>query len=228
METTTYRETKASLTAADLEQLAQVFIKAFPVMKAEEQGLALKLYLLLSEGKPVPLALLASELGRPISNIEQTLAAWPGVFYDDAGGVVGFWGIAVGKMTHRLDLDGRTAYAWCAWDTLFIPELLNATARVTSRCAATGEAITLTMSPSRIGVAVPADVVVSFLIPDQAALKRNVTASFCHYVHFFRDREAGARWTAQHPGTFLLSLEEAFAVGKRMNAVRYREVFEDL
>jgi hypothetical protein len=54
-----------------------------------------------------------------------------------------------------------------------------------------------------------------------------VTASFCHYVHFFRDREAGARWAAQHPGTFLLSLEEAFAVGKRMNAVRYREV-EDL
>jgi len=35
-------------------------------------------------------------------------------------------------MPHALQFDGRTLYAWCAWDTLFLPELLGRPARVTS------------------------------------------------------------------------------------------------
>lgn len=41
----------------------------------------------------------------------------------------------------------------------------------------------------------------------------------CHFVHFFASRQAGDSWTQEHGGTFLLSLDEAFEVGQRVNAL---------
>jgi hypothetical protein len=46
-------------------------------------------------------------------------------------------------------------------------------------------------------------------------------------VHFFRDREAGEQWIAAHPGTFLLSLDAAFDLGRRVNATRYRDILRN-
>jgi alkylmercury lyase-like protein len=50
-----------------------------------------------------------------------------------------------------------------------------------------------------------------------------VVANFCHFVHFFHSSEAGEIWIAEHPGTFLLSIEEAYALGKGKNAAQYEE-----
>ncbi len=44
----------------------------------------------------------------------------------------------------------------------------------------------------------------------------------CHFVHFFDSEESGARWTATHKGTFLLSLEEAFTLGQMTNARKFQ------
>ena len=115
---------------------------------------------------------------------------------------------------------------WCAWDTLFIPELLNATVTVSSACGETDDVVKLTVSPSGIQSVEPVDAVVSFLIPDEDELRENVTASFCHFVYFFRSREDGEAWVSEHDGTFLLSLEEAFTVGQKMNAARFNETLK--
>jgi hypothetical protein len=40
---------------------------------------------------------------------------------------------------------------------------------------------------------------------------------FCHYIHFFVDAQAGEKWTSEHPGTYLISLEEAFELGRLTN-----------
>ena len=42
--------------------------------------------------------------------------------------------------------------------------------------------------------------------------------SFCHFVHLFASRDAGESWIVEHPGTFLLSLDEAFELGRLVNA----------
>lgn len=44
-----------------------------------------------------------------------------------------------------------------------------------------------------------------------------VITSFCHYVHFFATSEAGERWAAGHPGTFLLTLADAYDLAARVN-----------
>src|SRR5712692_6908171 len=94
------------------------------------------------------------------------LKRWPGVFYDGANRIVGYWGLALGKMTHRFEVNGQTLYTWCAWDSLFIPQILQSTARVESTCPVTGEKIRLTVAPDRIEKRAPRDVSMSFIVPD--------------------------------------------------------------
>jgi alkylmercury lyase len=213
-------------TALDRDALVRLFVEAFPTLDAGGQRAALALYRLLADARSVPPANLANTLDRPVEDIKHLLDRWPGVFYD-AGRIVGFWGLTIKETPHRLAVNGHTVYAWCAWDTLWLPALLDATVNVTSRCAQTGEPVRLRVSPARIESAEPASVVVSFLEPDVGELRSRATTSFCHFVHFFRDREAGERWTAAHPETFLLSRDAAFDIGRRVNAVRYPKILSN-
>jgi alkylmercury lyase len=64
----------------------------------------------------------------------------------------------------------------------------------------------------------PADVsprgtVVSCLVPEQK-FEANVLQRFCHFVHFFASPDAAASWTAGHPGTFQLSIDDAYRLGR--------------
>ncbi len=207
-----------------LDQVTEEIVNAFPRLSAADQTLALRLYRLLAEGEPVSRERLAQTVNMPVAEVSRTLSNWPGVYDDENHNIIGFWGLTIKEMRHRLDVNGKTLYTWCAWDTLFIPELLNATADVTSTCAATGETIRLAISPTAAKDLEPSYVVVSFLIPDKTKFQENLTASFCHFVYFFRDREVGKQWVAKHAGTFLLSLEEAFTIGGKMNAAQYKDV----
>jgi alkylmercury lyase len=152
------------------------------------------------------------------------LERWPGVFRDEHGRILGFGGLTVLEMgEHRLHLDGRALSAWCAWDTLFLSELLGRTIRVTSRCPVTGERISLTAGPDGVTDLHPAEAVVSLLDPP-SAFDADVIQSFCHYVHFFASCEAAARWTDEHPGTLVLSVEDAYELGRRTNRAVYGAV----
>ncbi|MHB1142333.1 MAG: organomercurial lyase [Sulfuricaulis sp.] len=223
METATTPSERFGLPTGDHDALARVFVDAFPAMDAGHQRLALALYRLLAEGHAVAPARLADTLDSPVEDIEHTLGEWPGVFKDDQGHIIGFWGVTVKEMPHHLEVNGNTVYAWCAWDTLFLPALLDATVKVASRCAQTGEPVQLTVAPERIESVEPASTVVSFLVPDARKLREHVTTSFCHFVHFFRDSETGSHWTGAHLGSFLITLDEAFDIGWRVNAARYRD-----
>lgn len=214
------------LTTLDRNALARLFVEAFPTLDADGQRLARALYRLLANARSVSPASLASALDRPVTEIQRLLDRWPGLFYDD-GRIVGFWGLTVKETPHRLEVNGSAVYAWCAWDTLWLPQLLEATVNVTSRCAQTGEPMRLRVSPERVESVEPASAVVSFLEADVRELRERTTTSFCHFVHFFRDREAGERWIAAHPSTFLLSLEAAFGIGCRVNAARYPEILHN-
>lgn len=124
-------------------------------------------------------------------------------------------------MAHRFTVNGWTLYTWCAWDTLFLPELIGETARVESTCPVTGQVVRLVVSPQAIIEREPAGAVMSFLTPEAARVQEDVITHFCHFVHFFRSAEAGQQWASEHEGTFLLSMPDAFTLARRKNAIRY-------
>lgn len=205
----------------DLQQITQRLIDAFPAMSASQQALALRLYRELGKGMPVSNEQLAAASGQDIDAVHDTLAEWPGVFRDQEGRVTGFWGLSVEEMPHRLTVGGVTLYAWCAWDTLFLPRLLDAAAEVVSTYPVTETRLHLNISPRRVEAGRHPDMVVSFLTPAVDELTRDITTSFCHFVYFFPNRLIGEQWRADHPDTFLLGLDEAFEVGRQLNLARY-------
>ena len=81
------------------------------------------------------------------------------------------------------------------------------------------------MTPDGVESVEPAGAVMSILIGDTEVVKTNPTkvmASFCHHIFFLESPETGAEWAAQHgEGTFLVTLDEAFALGKRFNAAQF-------
>jgi alkylmercury lyase len=109
-----------------------------------------------------------------------------------------------------------TPYTWCAWDTLFLPELLATTARVASTCPVTGETIRLTVGPDGVTRVAPPGAVLSFLRPE-GRFDEKVIQSFCHFVLFFASEAAAWTWTATHPGTFVLSIDDGFTLARLRN-----------
>jgi alkylmercury lyase len=210
----------------DLEGVAGRIVDVFPRLDALEQRLSLALYRLLATGKPVPRPMLAERAAISVEKVERILGGWPGVFSDRHGRVVGYWGLSIPEAymsPHRFMVGGRTLSAWCAWDTLFLPQLLGQTAMVESVSPVLGGRVRLTITPERVEEIDPATAQMSFLLPDATAVEKDVVTSFCHFVHFFPSCQIGEGWTAERPGTFMLSIEEAFALAKRKNEMQYRE-----
>lgn len=203
--------------ASRVAELADRIVGAVPRFDIAGQKIAVGLYRLLSEGQPVPLKRVAEAVSMPEATVEATILKWP-LFRDDRGAVIGFGGLTVVEMPpHRLTVDGKTLHTWCAWDSLFIPGILGKIAAIESICPVTKARISLQVGPEGIRNVVPPTVVVSFLTPDRT-FDRNVIVNFCHFVHFFRDPKSAEFWISRHPGTFLLSMDEAFALGQVTNA----------
>ncbi len=210
----------------DISQLINVFPKEFTELNEEEQSVSVELYRLLARGEPVFDEAIASAINMPLNTVDSILNHWPGVYYDGQHRIIGYWGLALPKMSHRFKVNGRTLYTWCAWDSLFIPEILQQTAHVESRCPVTSDAIQLTVTPQEVKELNPPGVVISFLTPEETKIRENVIVNFCHYVHFFTSKNAGMEWTSKNEGTFLLSLEEAFHLAKRKNRLQYADVLQ--
>ena len=211
----------------DLDEVAASIVRAFPPLDSFGQSLSLDLYRLLGAGQPVPRALLAKRLGVTVERIDQILNSWPGVFSDSHQRVVGYWGLSIPAAypsPHRLTIDGRRLSAWCAWDTLFLPQLLGEKTTVESIGPTPGVTVNLTVTPEGVEYADPADTHMSFLLPDGEAVRKDIVSTFCHFVHFFPSRQAGESWAAKHAATFILPIDEAYAVARRKNEAQYQDV----
>jgi alkylmercury lyase len=210
----------------DLQELISSFPDEFLKLSPEEQRVSVQLYRLLAEGQPVPPERIAQTLSLSNDVVSNILSQWSGVFYDDDGRIVGYWGLALPEMAHRFTVNGQTLYTWCAWDSLFIPQILGKTTRVESTCPVTGDKIRLTVAPEGVTELDPVGTVMSFVRPEAGKIRENVVLNFCHFVHFFSSAEAGSQWISENKGNFILSIDEAYYLAQKKNEVQYKDVLE--
>jgi alkylmercury lyase len=199
-----------------VDDFAGAISAAMPKLDLTDQQINYEIHQLMSSGEPVDPAVVATNIGVPAELVNARLDSWPGVYRDPAGRVAGFWGQAVekleGEAEYRFLVDGKTTYAWCALDTLFIPKILDKTVRVEASDPVTGEPVTLVVHPDGVRNLQPAGAVVSMVVPD-APFGYDVIEAFCSRVFFFASQATGAKWAAEHPGTTILSVDDAFKVG---------------
>src|SRR6266516_1628948 len=161
---------------ADLKSVTASIVGALPKLDLFEQRLSLELYRLLTAGQPVHPSLLAERLGDSAETVSHALERWP-VLFDSQERVVGYCGLSIAafyKSPHRLLVDGQTLSAWCAWDTLFLPQLFGKKTAVQSTSPTPGASVSLLMLPDKVGHVEPIDAQMSFLLPDAEAIQKNI------------------------------------------------------
>jgi len=204
----------------DLEQRLRTIV---PVLDITQQRVAAELTRLLSYGAPVTPERVADALHVSSTVVTSALGGLRSVVLDDHGRAVSCCGLTVRETAHRLEVDGRMAYTWCAWDALVLPELLGRPVRATSRCPASGDAIAVEVRVDGTHNADPETTVMSFVMPD-VDWGSDIAASFCRHVHFFASAELCTHWLEHHRQAFLLPLE----AGCRFARMATRAGFPDL
>ncbi|HCR1518687.1 organomercurial lyase MerB [Cupriavidus taiwanensis] len=194
-------------------EIAERLSAANPLRKVGSADLFISLLREIAKGSPVSREKLAAVLGWPLGRVAAALDQIPNTEYDDGGNILGI-GLTLRETPHVFEIDGRRLYTWCALDALMFPALIGKTARVLSRCAATGAPVSLTVTPDGVRNVEPEGAAVSLVLPDASP---NVRGSFCCHVHFFASTLAADGWTAKHGDVLFVSVEDAFRLGQKLN-----------
>jgi alkylmercury lyase len=221
---------RASPLAADaladrsLEALAQALAAALPCT----DRVSVAVLGLLATGRPVARRELAAALGDAAPGgseteaealIGATLPQMSNLEFDADGRIVGC-GLTLSPTDHQIAFAGPPLYTWCAFDTVLFPALLGRRAQVRSHCHATGVPIRYSIDPEGPGDVVPAEAVMSLVVPEQTAACCDLRGSFCRHVHFFAAPAAAATWRAAHETGHVVSVAEAHAIARRVGALR--------
>lgn len=209
------------MTTTEKNGWLQKLATLLPQMSSGEQRLSINLYRLLMGGEPVSRSRLTRTSGLSADEVTSILDTWPGVHFDTDERIVGYWGLSLTPTPHQINFQNREFYAWCAWDTLFLPEVLGEPASIRSTCPVTSTPITMLVSATGVENLDPPTAVVSFVLPPASEIDADIVNSFCHYVHFFADEQVAAEWAGQHEGAFIVSVEDAFRAARAKNQWQY-------
>jgi hypothetical protein len=80
-----------------IDEVAATILEHSPRLADDGRSVALATYRLLAAACPVEVGWISARAGVDGSRVEALLGAWPGVFRDDAGRIVGFWGLSAGE-----------------------------------------------------------------------------------------------------------------------------------
>src|SRR5215471_15418127 len=201
----------------ELELLARHLAEG---LRGDHDVICRELVRLLAHGRPVKPEPLASALQMPAEQVGEMLAGLTDLEVDLSGNVVG-WGLTFIPTPHHFRVNGQQFYTWCALDALIYPALLQVVASVKSSCLVSGDPVTLSITPVGVQDLAPADAVVSVVIPEQGSACNGDRGTFCAQSLFFRSRRDALTWQASSPTARLLSVEEAYQVGRLISRSRY-------
>lgn len=166
----------------------------------------------IAAGRPLPLAEAQVALGMTREDVRELIERMAGqgrlTLDERREAIVAAGGLSLIPSRHRLLLNGRQLYTWCALDAVGIPAGLRADARVESRCAACGAPIWLEIEAGELRSASHPDLSLSLVAPD---LSRSLRDGVCAEIGFYCCRagdEAEARG--------LLSLAAAVQLGREL------------
>jgi alkylmercury lyase len=200
--------------SSSLETLAE---RLSELLCGQQEDLCLSIAQQIVLGAPVEPKNLARLLQVKPGEMEQRLSCLPDTEYDQHGKIVG-WGLTLLPTRHRLQIDEKTFWTWCAFDTLLFPPFLQVVARIHSACPISNRPVTFTTTNGEVKALSPSHAVMSLIVP--TSLQECTRGTFCQQSLFFASEQAAAPFLAEHPEALLLSVEEAASVGKLVAQIR--------
>ncbi|MFJ8045985.1 organomercurial lyase [Kitasatospora sp. NPDC096147] len=168
----------------------------------------------LLEHGPLTTAEAGRLLGWPPGQVLDRFRAMDFALETDGRGRITGAGVSLDdRRPHTMRLNGLTRYGWCAMDVLMFPLVLKEpSSAVTSRCAATGAPVTLTVTPDGVRDLVPTTAAVT-LAPATGADIREV---FCDRVDFYADLGLARLAVEQDPELAACPVSDAWTIARRL------------
>lgn len=201
-------------------------------MEPVDQVISVYLYRRLAEGQPFDLKELRESTTEIDGEIAVSLARLsPEIKSDDEGRLVAFMGLSLTPTSIKLLYDDRILYAWCAWDSLFIPHILGETVQITASDPLTKAVIDVNVHEGQGVSANPSSTVVTFPIPssiESGELSVDTIGAFCSHVRFFEGEATATSWIESSGlgNTLILDLESAYELGIKRNHIRFPQFFD--
>ena len=214
----------------DLEQIIQAW-KESKEGKYAHKAVRVSDFVLqsIASGKPVSAGDFANHLGFDLKETQILLrgSRRSGADFDDEGRMIGN-ALTLRPTPHRLEVDGRTLYAWCALDTLFLPGLIGQTAEVQSLSPVSGDPIRLSISPGGVEKFDPSTAVLSVVVPGvskacEPGQKGGADGAACSSMHFFTSREETEEYLGADTDASILTVEQASELAQKAWVEPYME-----
>ncbi|MCJ8166030.1 organomercurial lyase [Pontibacter sp. E15-1] len=162
-------------------------------------------YAHLMNGEPLPVDRFAELLHMDAAEAQEALASYGEV--DAQGRVVGFLGLSLVPTQHKLIVQNRTLYTWCAADAILLPQFLSFSALIESKDPVNGELIKLSVNEDFLEWTDPVPLSVSWV---EDADSCHISDSFCQRSHFFANQETAAKWLSENPDAKISHVEDFY------------------
>jgi len=164
----------------------------------------------LLKGEPMSFARFMDLLGMPAAEAEEILKLHGEVNIQNH--VVGFLGISLIETRHKMLVDGKTIYTWCAADTFIFPRYLDFAAQVQSIDPISGEVVKLSVNGDYLEWTDPVPLYISSMDTADSCDIRN---SFCNHTHFFVSEENANTWLKRNPNGKVFLLDDFISFSGR-------------
>ena len=201
----------------NLQLTVQQLQKLLPDLNKDERRISKFLYQNLALGKSISVGTIAKFLQIPLQDTRAHLKQMKYVEYDAAGEISAYRGVTLNPTKHYLVHNNVNIYTWCAFDTLFLAELLAEPVRIFSNCPTCGKAVACEISDRNLINSIDSALVMSFIIPSKVDLSDNLQNAFCCKVHFFCNQQCGNEWLNLSPEIVFFDLVESLEIARERN-----------
>ena len=139
------------------------------------------------------------------------------VEYSATGEILAYRGVTLNQTKHYVFHNNVKIYTWCAFDTLFLADLLVEPVSIFSNCPACGKAISCKVTDRNLISSKDSDIVMSFIIPDKVDFCEDLQNAFCCKVYFFCNQQCGSEWINLSPEIALFNLAESLVIAQERN-----------
>lgn len=138
---------------------------------------------------------------------------------DSTGSIAGIAGLTRVPTPHRIIGGAPGCYGWCAWDCLFLAEILATELRFESPCPSGAGLVSMTVSAEGIELIRPRTAQMTFAVADTSSFTNRLREVFCAHVRACCDRKAAQAFCDREPTRLVLAPHEAFELGRYRNRV---------
>ncbi len=202
-------------TKTKVTEIVQQLCRLLPKQNKQFSELSRLIYLGLSAGNPVSLDSIANKIKWTEQTVKQYIKQLTHLQLNKQNLIVGYRGVTLTPTDICVHLSSNTFYTWCAFDALFMMDLVKDNMEINCQCKHCDERLNISIEGCIHSK--NTDVVMSFVIPSRQNYEQDLQQVFCRYVNFFCNQNCGELWIDNAKRLQFFTLEDAFFIAIQRN-----------